>query len=226
MVVEGGIVGPQWRPGWLPISTNEMRAAYRAQMLPGITDIFLMAQRGFLDVGFIGGAQIDRLRQPQHQRHRRATRGRRSGCRAAAGPTTSSRCAARSSSSPSTSRAASSDRVDFITSPGYLDGRRLAPAERARSSAASPASSPRSASSASSPGAGACASQAVLAGVDGGGGARPDAGFEVSSCPSAWTTDAAGRPTTSWACCAVLDPDAAVPGMIATIDPTAPERSS
>jgi glutaconate CoA-transferase subunit B len=60
MVVEGGIVGPSWRPGWLPVSTNEMRAAYRAQMLPGITDAFLLAQRGFLDVGFIGGAQIDR----------------------------------------------------------------------------------------------------------------------------------------------------------------------
>ncbi len=60
MVVEGGIVGPQWKPGWLPISTNEIRAAYRAQMLPAITEIFLMAQRGFLDVGFIGGAQIDR----------------------------------------------------------------------------------------------------------------------------------------------------------------------
>ena len=61
MVVEGGIVGPEWRPGWLPISTNEIRAAYHAQMLPAITDIFLMAQRGFLDVGFIGGAQIDRF---------------------------------------------------------------------------------------------------------------------------------------------------------------------
>src|SRR5215472_13520700 len=60
MVVEGGIVGPEWRPGWLPISTNEIRAAYHAQMLPAITDIFLMAQRGLLDVGFIGGAQIDR----------------------------------------------------------------------------------------------------------------------------------------------------------------------
>ena len=60
MVVEGGVVGPTWKPGELPISTNEMRAGYRAQMLPGITDVFLMAQRGFLDVGFIGGAQIDR----------------------------------------------------------------------------------------------------------------------------------------------------------------------
>jgi glutaconate CoA-transferase subunit B len=61
MVIEGGIVGPEWRPGWLPISTNEMRTAYHAQMLPAITDAFLLAQRGFLDVGFIGGAQIDRF---------------------------------------------------------------------------------------------------------------------------------------------------------------------
>jgi len=60
MVVEGGIIGPQWKAGWLPISTNEMRAGYHAEMLTAITDVFLLAQRGFLDVGFIGGAQIDR----------------------------------------------------------------------------------------------------------------------------------------------------------------------
>ena len=60
IIVEGGSIGPQILPGRLPISTNEMRGAYRAQMLPGITDTFLFAQRGFLDVGFVGGAQIDR----------------------------------------------------------------------------------------------------------------------------------------------------------------------
>jgi glutaconate CoA-transferase subunit B len=60
MMVEGGVIGPTWMPGELPISTNEMRAAYRAQMLPAISDAFLLAQRGFFDVGFIGGAQIDR----------------------------------------------------------------------------------------------------------------------------------------------------------------------
>jgi glutaconate CoA-transferase, subunit B len=59
MVIEGGIIGPQIEPGRLPISTNEMRAGYRATMLPGITDTFLFAQRGFLDYGFMGGAQID-----------------------------------------------------------------------------------------------------------------------------------------------------------------------
>src|ERR687892_786610 len=61
MVIEGGIVGPRIKPGRLPISTNEMRAGHQAQMLPGITDTFLFAQRGFLDVGFMGGAQIDQF---------------------------------------------------------------------------------------------------------------------------------------------------------------------
>jgi glutaconate CoA-transferase subunit B len=59
IVVEGGIIGPRIRPGRLPISTNEMRAGHRATMLPGITETFLFAQRGALDYGFIGGAQID-----------------------------------------------------------------------------------------------------------------------------------------------------------------------
>jgi glutaconate CoA-transferase subunit B len=59
MVIEGGIIGPQIKPGRLPVSTNEMRAGHRATMLPGITETFLFAQRGFLDYGFMGGAQID-----------------------------------------------------------------------------------------------------------------------------------------------------------------------
>jgi glutaconate CoA-transferase subunit B len=60
IVLEGGIIGPDMRPGMIPISTNEMRAAYRAGMLTTITDIFLYAQRGYFDYGFLGAAQIDR----------------------------------------------------------------------------------------------------------------------------------------------------------------------
>ena len=60
IVVEGGSIGPEVLPGRLPISTNEMRVAHRARMLPGITDTFLLAQRGLLEVGFVGGAQVDR----------------------------------------------------------------------------------------------------------------------------------------------------------------------
>jgi glutaconate CoA-transferase subunit B len=60
IVVEGGVFDPEMLPGRLPISTNEMRDAHRAAMLTTITDTFLYAQRGFLQYGFIGGAQIDR----------------------------------------------------------------------------------------------------------------------------------------------------------------------
>ncbi len=61
IVVEGGSIGPELLPGQLPISTNEMRIAHRARVLPSITDTFLFAQRGFLEVGFVGGAQVDRF---------------------------------------------------------------------------------------------------------------------------------------------------------------------
>jgi glutaconate CoA-transferase subunit B len=59
VVVEGGCIGLDVEPGRLPISTNEMRAARRAMLLPSITQIFLYAQRGYFDYGFLGGAQID-----------------------------------------------------------------------------------------------------------------------------------------------------------------------
>ena len=52
---------PEMLPGRLPVSTNEMRVAHRATMLMGITDTFLYAQRGYLEVGFIGGAQVDQF---------------------------------------------------------------------------------------------------------------------------------------------------------------------
>jgi glutaconate CoA-transferase subunit B len=59
IVLEGGIIGPRMLAGRLPISTNEMRAARHATMLTSITDVFLLAQRGFLHYGFLGAAQID-----------------------------------------------------------------------------------------------------------------------------------------------------------------------
>jgi glutaconate CoA-transferase, subunit B len=61
IVLEGGIIGPKIKPGQLPISTNEMRAARGAMMLTDIADIFLYAQRGFFDYGFLGTAQIDKF---------------------------------------------------------------------------------------------------------------------------------------------------------------------
>ena len=60
IVLEGGFIGPRMLPGKLPISTNEMRAAHRSVMLTGIIDVFLYSQRGCYDYGFVGAAQIDR----------------------------------------------------------------------------------------------------------------------------------------------------------------------
>lgn len=60
IVLEGGIIGCSMTPGDLPISTNEMRAARQSMMLTDITEIFLYAQRGYFDYGLLGGAQIDR----------------------------------------------------------------------------------------------------------------------------------------------------------------------
>jgi glutaconate CoA-transferase subunit B len=61
IVLEGGSIGARMIPGKLPISTNEMRAQVGAFMLVGINDLFLYAQRGCYDYGFIGAAQIDQF---------------------------------------------------------------------------------------------------------------------------------------------------------------------
>ncbi|MFN8234198.1 MAG: CoA-transferase [Actinomycetota bacterium] len=60
IVLEGGYVDPRMIPGRLPISTNEMRGAHGSVMLTGINDVFLLSQRGAFDYGFVGAAQIDR----------------------------------------------------------------------------------------------------------------------------------------------------------------------
>lgn len=61
ILFEGGVLGPFVVPGELPPSTNEQRCTRRANMLLPITDVLLLLQRGYVDVGFMGGAQIDRF---------------------------------------------------------------------------------------------------------------------------------------------------------------------
>jgi glutaconate CoA-transferase, subunit B len=122
IVVEGGVVGLEVLPGRLPISTNEMRAARRAVMLPAITQIFLYAQRGFFDYGFLGGAQIDAcgnintsvIGPPDRPRVRLPGSGGAcdiiTHCREIFIVTTHE-------------RRRFVDQVDFVTSPAYLSGR-------------------------------------------------------------------------------------------------------
>ncbi len=61
ILFEGGVIGPFIVPGELPPSTNEQRCTKRANMVLPITDVLLLLQRGYVDVGFMGGAQIDRF---------------------------------------------------------------------------------------------------------------------------------------------------------------------
>ncbi|MGB0683213.1 MAG: CoA-transferase subunit beta [Magnetovibrionaceae bacterium] len=60
ILFEGGTIGPFVVPGELPPSTNEQRCTRRANMLVPIAEVLLLLQRGYVDVGFMGGAQIDR----------------------------------------------------------------------------------------------------------------------------------------------------------------------
>lgn len=61
ILFEGGIIGPFIQPGRLPLSTNEMRTAEKANMLVSPTDVLALLQRGYVDIGFIGGAQVDQF---------------------------------------------------------------------------------------------------------------------------------------------------------------------
>jgi glutaconate CoA-transferase subunit B len=121
IVLEGGIVGPRIVPGELPISTNEMRGARSPMMLTDITDIFLYAQRGFFDYGFLGTAQIDQygnintsiIGEPSAPKVRLPGTGGAndiiSACQEVFVVTTHE-------------RRRFVERVDFVTSPGHLEG--------------------------------------------------------------------------------------------------------
>jgi glutaconate CoA-transferase subunit B len=121
VLLEGGMIGIELMPGELPASTNEVRAAVGAQMLTSATDIFLMAQRGFFDYGFIGVAQVDRhgnvntsiVGDPEHPKVRLP------------GPGGANDIASMCNqvvvvTQHETRRFV--ERVDFITSPGFLSG--------------------------------------------------------------------------------------------------------
>ncbi len=54
------MIGAFVEPGKLPPSTNDQRCTKRANMVLGSADVLLLLQRGYVDVGFMGGAQIDK----------------------------------------------------------------------------------------------------------------------------------------------------------------------
>jgi glutaconate CoA-transferase subunit B len=61
ILFEGGVIGAFIEPGKLPPSTNDQRCTIRANMVLGSAEVLLLLQRGYVDVGFMGGAQIDQF---------------------------------------------------------------------------------------------------------------------------------------------------------------------
>ncbi len=120
ILFEGGTLGPFIVPGELPPTTNEQRCTRRANMLLSITDVLLLLQRGYVDVGFMGGAQIDRygnlnssfIGDPKNPSIRLPGTG--------GGNDISSLTQMIVSMKQEKRRFV--EKVDFITSPGYLNG--------------------------------------------------------------------------------------------------------
>jgi glutaconate CoA-transferase subunit B len=59
ILFEGGVVGATVEPGKMPPSTNDQRCTKRSNMICGSSEVMLLMQRGYVDVGFLGGAQVD-----------------------------------------------------------------------------------------------------------------------------------------------------------------------
>jgi glutaconate CoA-transferase subunit B len=60
IIFEGGAVAPMIHQTLIPYSTNETRATRRSLMVSSPMDLFNLQQRGYIDYGFLGGAQIDK----------------------------------------------------------------------------------------------------------------------------------------------------------------------
>jgi glutaconate CoA-transferase subunit B len=127
ILFEGGTIGAFVEPGQLPPSTNEQRCTRRANMVLGSTDVLLLLQRGYVDVGFMGGAQIDQYGNLNSSfigdPGRPATRLPGTGGGNDIASLTQMIVAMKHE------KRRFVERVDFVTSPGYLsggDGRREA----------------------------------------------------------------------------------------------------
>jgi glutaconate CoA-transferase, subunit B len=120
ILFEGGTIGAFVEPGKLPPSTNEQRCTRRANMVLGSTDVLLLLQRGYVDVGFMGGAQIDQygnlnsslIGTPEHP----ATRLPGTGGGNDIASLTQMIVAMKHE------KRRFVERVDFVTSPGFLAG--------------------------------------------------------------------------------------------------------
>jgi glutaconate CoA-transferase subunit B len=120
ILFEGGVVGPYIESGKLPPSTNEARTSRMANMVPSPTDVLALLQRGYVDYGFMGGAQVDQygnlnssfIGDPAAPKIRLPGSG---------GGNDIASLARMIVAMPHEKKRLV-EKVDFVTSPGYLDG--------------------------------------------------------------------------------------------------------
>jgi len=126
MIIESGVIAPQVLP--VPISVSDPKVMHRAVRLGTLREVLgALLQRGLIDVGLIGGAQIDRhaninstqIGPPGALRRRLPGSG--------GGNDMASHCR-RLIIVTQHERRRFPERCDYITSPGFLDG----PGARAR----------------------------------------------------------------------------------------------
>src|SRR5215831_8841486 len=120
ILFEGGVIGAFIEPGKLPPSTNDQRCTIRANMVLGSAEVLLLLQRGYVDVGFMGGAQIDQygnlnssfIGDPRHPKTRLPGTGGGNDIASLANMIVAMKHEKRRFV----------EHVDFITSPGFLEG--------------------------------------------------------------------------------------------------------
>lgn len=120
ILFEGGVIGPFVEPGKLPPSTNEQRCARKANMVLAITDVLLLLQRGYVDYGFLGGAQVDQYGNLNSSIIGEVARPKVRLPGTGGANDIASLCKVIIAMHHEKRRFV--ERVDFVTSPGYLDG--------------------------------------------------------------------------------------------------------
>ncbi len=119
-VIESGVIAPHVRP--TPMSVSDPKVMYRAARLGSLRDVLgCLLQRGLVDLGFVGGAQIDRygninstmIGSPGAMRRRLPGSG---------GANDMASHCRRLLIITRHERRRFPQRCDYITSPGFLDG--------------------------------------------------------------------------------------------------------
>ncbi len=119
MVIESGVIAPLVRP--TPISVSDPKVMHRAVKLGTLREVLgSLLQRGLVDVGFLGGAQIDRYANINSTLIARAGGFRR--LPGSGGANDMASHCRRLLIVTQHEKRRFPERCDYVTSPGFLDG--------------------------------------------------------------------------------------------------------